>query len=169
LRAINEGKIKKLVIIVVNARSDPPNGLYQDKGRPGTLDMLGAVTSVPIDANTANSEIALTGLLTEIAKAAQSGAAAQFAGMKVYGIGVDFDHIPVDTPDHRKLRDEVKDVPTSWTLNKSQLEVTETTGPFLLRRNPCYREPIADLHAVQPAAFDPTAVPDTVCLAKISR
>jgi NTE family protein len=60
LRAINEGKIRRLVVIVVNARSDPPNRLYQQPGQPGLVAQINAVTSVPIDANTANSETALS-------------------------------------------------------------------------------------------------------------
>src|ERR1700757_3561212 len=63
LRAINDGKIRELVVIVVNARSDPPNKLYQQSQQPGLVGQIQAVTSVPIDANTANSETALSALL----------------------------------------------------------------------------------------------------------
>src|SRR5271166_4547168 len=57
LRSINEGKIRRLVVIVVNARSDPPNKLYQQPPQPGLVSQIQAVTSVPIDANTANSQV----------------------------------------------------------------------------------------------------------------
>ena len=39
LRAINEGQVKKLVVIVVNARSDPPNSLYVDNKTPGVVEL----------------------------------------------------------------------------------------------------------------------------------
>jgi NTE family protein len=152
LRAINDGKIRRLVVIVVNARSDPPNKLYQQPRQPGLVQQIQAVTSVPIDANTANSETALAALLGELAQAAAgAGNNARFGGMQVYGITVDYDQIPADTPAHRALRDEAKNVPTSWTLTPPQLQVTEEAGRFLLRRNPCYRALLADLRATQPA------------------
>ena len=50
LRAINDGRIRNLVIIVINARSDPPNNVYQTKEQPGVISMVKTVTSVPIDA-----------------------------------------------------------------------------------------------------------------------
>jgi NTE family protein len=151
LRAINEGKIRRLVVIVVNARSDPPNKLYQQPQQPGLVGQIQAVTSVPIDANTANSQIALSALLTEFAQAAAgAGSQAKFGGMRIYGITVDYDQIPADTPAHVALRDEAKDVPTSWTLTGPQLQVTEEAGRFLLRRHPCYRALLADLNAAQP-------------------
>jgi len=109
------------------------------------------VTSVPIDANTANSQVALTTLLTEFAQAAAGASSqAKFGGMQVYGVTVDYDQIPADTPAHRKLRDAAKDVPTSWSLTGPQLQVTEEAGRFLLRRHPCYRALLADLRAAQP-------------------
>ena len=167
LAAINSGKIKKLVIIIVNARSDPPNKLYQFDGRPGTVSMLNTVVSAPIDANTASSDIALTALLTEIAKASQTAGNARFAGMKVYGVSVDYDQIPTDTPEHIALRDQAKTVPTSWTLSAEQLKTTEIAGSFLLRRHPCYRELLADLKAAQPPAQLSGAEPAVACLTKI--
>jgi NTE family protein len=52
LKAINTGQVK-LVVIVVNARSDAANDLYQTATRPGVVAMVQSVTSVPIDAATA--------------------------------------------------------------------------------------------------------------------
>ena len=167
LRAINDGKITRLVVIVVNARGDPPNKLYQQPTQPGLVQQIQAVTSVPIDANSANSETALSALLGELAQAAKSASGrARFAGLQIYGITVDYDQLPADTPAHRALRDMAKDVPTAWTLTATQLQVTEDAGRFLLRRHPCYRALLADLGAVQPAIAgeDQVAVP---CATKI--
>ena len=168
LRAINDGKIRKLVVVVVNARSDPPNKLYQQSQQPGLVGQIQAVTSVPIDANTANSETALSALLGELAQAAAGAAGqAKFAGMRIYGITVDYDQIPADTPDHRALRDAAKDVPTSWTLTAPQLQVTEEAGRFLLRRHPCYRGLLADLRASQSPVAGESAPPAIPCTTKI--
>jgi len=168
LRAINEGKIRRLVVIVVNARSDPPNKLYQQPQQPGLVQQIQTVTSVPIDANTANSETALSALLSELAQAAAgAGNQARFGGMQVYGITVDYDQIPADTPAHIALRDAAKDVPTSWTLTGPQLQVTEEAGRFLLRRHPCYRALLADLRAAQPAIAGEDQAPAIPCTTKI--
>jgi NTE family protein len=159
LRAINDGKIKKLVVMVVNARSDPPNDIYADADRPGLIGQVKTVTSVPIDANTASSQITLEGLLKELAEAAASSDKAKFKGMAIYGVTIDFDQIPVDTEDHRRLRDAVKSVPTTWTLTEQQLQTTETAGSFLLHREPCFQAVLKDLRAVTSApsgdAIDP--------------
>jgi NTE family protein len=168
LRAINDGKIRKLVVIVVNARSDPPNKLYQQPQQPGLVSQIQAVTSVPIDANTANSETALSALLSELAQAAAGATGqAKFAGMRIYGITVDYDQIPADTPAHIALRDMAKDTPTSWTLTPPQLQVTEEAGRFLLRQHPCYRALLGDLHASQPPAAGESAPPAIPCTTKI--
>jgi NTE family protein len=168
LRAINEGKIGGLVIIVVNARSDPPNNVYQQKEQPGVISMIKTVTSVPIDANTTNSQIALNGLLGELANAtANTEGSAKFAGMKVYGITIDFDQIPADTPAHRDLRDAAKRLPTSWSLTPPQLQTVETAGVFLLRRDPCYQALVSDLRASQPAVVGEADTVRIPCTTKI--
>ncbi len=168
LRAINEGKIRRLVVIVVNARGDPPNKLYNQPRQPGLVQQIGAVTSVPIDANTANSEIALSALLSELAQAAAGASGrAQFAGLEVYGITVDYDQIPADTPAHVALRDMAKNVPTSWTLTSTQLQVTEQAGRILLRRHPCYAALLSDLHAVPPVIAGEDRVTAIPCTTKI--
>ena len=169
LRAINEGKVRRLVVIVVNARSDPPNKLYQEPQQRGLVGQIRAVTSVPIDANTANSQTALTALLGQLAQAAAgSGTGAGFGGMQVYGVTVDYDQIPADTPAHRALREAAKDVPTSWTLTEPQLRATETAGRFLLRRDPCWRALLADLGAAQPAIAGEDTMPVIPCATKIA-
>ena len=159
LFAINTGQIQRLVVIMVNARSDPPNGLYQKPNTPGLVDAINAVAGAPIDANTANSALALQALLTELEQAAQGARAnAGFKGMKIYGITVDYDQLPADTPENRALRDAAKDVPTSWTLSPDQLAVTEQVGRFLLARHPCFIQLTADLQAITPSG-PPAASP----------
>jgi hypothetical protein len=60
-----------------------------------------------------------------------------------------------------------KDVPTSWTLTPPQLQVTEDAGRFLLRRHPCYRALLGDLHASQPPMTGESAQPAIPCATKI--
>src|SRR5205823_4571505 len=91
-------------------------------------------------------------------------ASARFAGMNIYGITIDFDQIPADTPAHRDLRNAAKNLPTSWTLTPPQLGTVEAAGRFLVQRDPCYRALVADLHATQPLGpreAEPLQIPCT--------
>jgi NTE family protein len=163
LPAINDGKIKKLAVIVVNARSDPPSALYQTAGTPDFVSAVNSVISVPIDANTANSQFNLTQLLVELADAASLDQG-KYQGMKIYGVTVDFDQLPSDTPEHRSLRDKVKDIPTSWTLSEEQLRIIDEAARLLLRSDPCYALLLSDLHAVAPPGPSPAG---SACTTKI--
>lgn len=147
--AINDGKIGKLVVIAVNARSDPPSDLDQDPSRPGLVSVVSAVVSIPIDATTASVESQLSALLTDLGKAASQvdPDKAKFAKMKVYAVMVDFDQLPATTDEERRLRDAVKTIPTSWSLTKEQLDMIDKVGPLLLRRDPCFRQLLKDLGA----------------------
>jgi hypothetical protein len=169
LYAINTGQIRKLVVILVNARSDPPSAIYQQASTPGLVGAVNTVISAPVDANTANSQQALEALLSELAQIAEAAKKmnADFKGLKVYGISVDYDQLPADTQAHRELRDEAKDVPTSWSLTPGDLDVTERAGRFLLNRNPCYGLLLTDLGAVRPAGSEATV--SAPCLTAITR
>jgi NTE family protein len=164
LRAINDGKIKTLVIIVINARSDPSNALYAMADAPGLVSVLNSVTSVPIDANTASSQVALAALLDELAKAAREASKGRFLGMAVYGITIDYDEIPADTEAHRHLRDAAKSVPTTWTLSKDQLATTEAVGAFLLRHDPCYQALVKALNATEPPGDNSGRIGPDACV-----
>jgi NTE family protein len=164
LRAINDGKIRRLVVIVVDAHKDPMSELYREPQPPGLDGQIHAMLLVPIDADSVDSQSAVSTLLDELARAAvRSGNQAKFAGMQVYGITADRDQIPADTPAHRALRDQATNIPTSWTLTGPQLQATEEAGRFLLRRHPCYRALLADLHATQPSMASEGPMPAIPC------
>jgi NTE family protein len=166
LKAINDGKIQRLVVITINARSDKPSKLYKSAPAPGVVDMFNSVTSVPIDANSAGSQEVLAGLLGELAKAAQEARSAQFHRMTIYGITVDFDQIPADTEEHRALRDRAKDVPTSWALTAPQLKTTEQVGKLLVIHNPCFQALVSDLRTGGPGLNDVTL--SSVCPTRLA-
>lgn len=158
LAAINSNRVGKLVVVVVNARSDPPNKVYESGASPGVWAQLRTVTSVPIDAASQNSQAILNALLTEFARMRASSGQEGLADFRVYGVTVDFDALPADTEEHRRLRDAAKTVPTSWTLTPAQLQTTETVGRFLMEQSACYRQLINDLGAHDPnlQPFDET-------------
>jgi NTE family protein len=143
--AINQGKIRRLAVIVVNSRSDPVNGIYQSSSRPGVLKMINSVASNPIDSNTAGVNAQMEVLMAALRGAAGGGAGDPLSrGMHVYDIEIDFDLLRADDSEQRKLRDQAKSIPTSWTISADDLRVLKSAGQVLLQQNPCYQRLLLD-------------------------
>jgi NTE family protein len=145
LRAINDGRVRKIVVIVVNARADPTNNIYTTPDKPGVIGMISSVTSLPIDANTSSVGAQIDTLLSELNAAGSSAGAAAFSGLSVYKIVVDFDQLRAADPTQRALRDKSKQIPTLWTLTKANLDVVNNAGTLLLRQHPCFQRLLVDL------------------------
>lgn len=159
LDAINENEISKLVVITVNARSDPPNTLSTDPQTPGIVSMIGAVTSNPIDAATAGADAQLRALLSEIrAAAAAAPHGAGFKGMSVYDIEIDFDQL---LPAQKQLQTTVKSTPTLWSITPEQLRAANEAGRLLLDQHPCFQKLLIDLHI--PAPFIDRSFANSAC------
>jgi NTE family protein len=150
LQAINSGRIRKVAVIVVNARADAANKISQTASRPGILGMIGAVASLPIDSASGSVNAQLDSLLSQF-NAAGGGAPAgapgapQFAGLQVYSIEIDFDQLRPSDPVQRALRDQAKEIPTLWTISKPNLDVIEQAGTTLLHQHPCFQRLLSDL------------------------
>jgi NTE family protein len=147
LRAINDGRIRKIAVIVVNARADPANDIYTSAGKPGIIGMINSVTSVPIDSTTSSVGAQIDTLLAELIGAGGGGGpgTVAFAGLKVYHVVIDFDQLRVGDPAQRALRDQAQQIPTLWTITKPNLEVVEKAGTLLLRQHPCFQRLLVDL------------------------
>lgn len=145
LRAINDGHIKKVAVVVINARADPSNSIDQSSSRPGILQMIGTVTSVPIDSTTASVNAQLELLLSQLNAAGAGGAGdPQFKGLHVYGIQIDFDQLRASDPKQRELRDKAKAIPTLFTISKDNLDVIEQVAHTLLYNHPCFQRLLLD-------------------------
>lgn len=155
LNAINSGTVRKIVVIVVNARSDAPSALDTEAGTPGIVSVLKTVTGVPIDAATASLNANMQLVLDTLAQAALDARGApgapKFAGLRVYGIQIDFDQF---RPDQNGLRDQVKAIGTTWTLSAEQRQLITEAGRLLLRQHPCFQRLASDLN-VAGAQTDP--------------
>ena len=155
LDAINNGTVKKIVVIVVNARSDAPSALDTEAGTPGIISVLKTVTGVPIDAATASLNANMQLVLDTLTQAAQDARSApgapKFAGLRVYGIQIDFDQF---RPDQNSLRDKVKAIGTTWTLSAEQRQLVAESGQLLLRQHPCFQRLASDLN-IAAAQTDP--------------
>jgi NTE family protein len=147
LKSINTGAVRKIVVLVVNARADAPKSVYQQAGRPGIFSMIGSVTSVPIDATTASVNAQMSVLVRSLKQAVRDRPPdAQFGELKIYDVLIDFDQLRPSDPQQRELRDKAKQVPTSWSLSKTDRETINNVGTRLLRQHPCYQKLLLDLN-----------------------
>jgi NTE family protein len=165
LEAINNGRIKKVAVILINARADPENKIYQSADRPGVLGMIASVTSVPIDSASASVHAQIEVLLSQFnASGGGTGGAAGdplFSGLMVYNVEIDFDQLRANEPRQRALRDQAKAIPTLWTITRPNLDVIEQAGTTLLHQHPCFQRLLSDLGI--PADFIDTAFARTGC------
>lgn len=147
LQAINDGRIRRVVVIVVNARADPDNDISTRAERPGVVGMIKSVTSLPIDANTSSVGARIDTLLAQLnaAGGGTDAGTAAFEGLRIYPVVVDFDQLRATDPAQRALRDQAKRIPTLWTISQPDLEVVGKAGRLLLRQHPCFQRLLLDL------------------------
>lgn len=143
LDAVNSGKIRRLVVITVNARSDPGSELDRQPHTPGVVSMVNSVISNPINAATAAMGGQRRTLLSELRSAASNAPPdASFGGTHIYDIEVDFDQF---LPSEIDLERQVKRIPTLWTISTSQLAALDRAAQLLLRQNPCFQKLLLDV------------------------
>ncbi len=136
LGEIDSGRITKLIFIAVNARSFAPSDLDESQATPGIVDMLLASIDAPIDRATAGTAAQLRKLLfdefrqlslDDPVKQARFQALADNTAM----IAIDFDAI-IDEDCRRRFHS----IPTSWSLDKKQIDAVFKIGPTLLANDP---------------------------------
>ena len=143
LDALNAGRIKKLAVIVINARADAATTISQTASRPGIVGMIESVTSIPLSSTTSSVSSQMEVLLAEL-KAAGGGGAGNplFEGLKIYGVQVDFDQL---RDSQRELHEKANAIPTAWSITKGNREVLEEAGVKLLQQHPCFQRLLMDM------------------------
>jgi NTE family protein len=158
LEAINSGRVRRIVVIAVNARADSDNGVGANAAVPGLLKVVNTVIGAPIDSTTARSNASLQDLVDTLNASGTSPARAPgaplFAGLRVYSIPVDFDQF---LPEQRELQTAVKTIGTSWSLSPTQLQQAVEAGRLLLRQQPCFQRLLLDINA-RPAPADAATI-----------
>lgn len=144
--AINEHVLRKVVVIVINARTQPSNTIAASHSPPGLVGMINAAVSYPIDAATTSLGSQIT---TDIASLNSdfSSAFLRLEEIKFYAVRIDFALLPSDTPKARALRVKVNNVPTSWNITADDLTAIQEAGVTLLRGQPCYQRLLLDMNA----------------------
>jgi NTE family protein len=158
LTGINTGQVRRIVVIAVNARSDPDADVGKNPAVPGLLAVVNTVTGTPIDATTAHANAALQDLVATLNAAVNPTALIPghplFNNLRVYGVAIDFDQF---LPQQQTMQTDVKNIGTSWTLSPTQLQESIDAGKLLLRQHPCYQRLLLDLKAQHDPAGDAAA------------
>jgi NTE family protein len=145
LNAVNVGDITRLAVVVVNARTEPPNPVSVKDSRPGIIGMIDSTTSVPIDSSTSRGMDQVDTLLSELQAAPQGDS----AGLRVYKIQVDFDLFRAQNATEKALSDAVKKIPTSFSISGDQVGVLERSAEVLLNDSPCFQRLLLDAGVVE--------------------
>jgi predicted acylesterase/phospholipase RssA len=136
---IGRGRIKRVVFVLVNVRSDPPSALNDQVATPGEIDMLLGTISAAMDNATFATIERLRILLKERFKAAAEemppALAGNFKEFKAFFVPVDFGAIPDD--DCRRMFESIA---TSWTLPRGEIDALFVAGGALLYAAPEFRD-----------------------------
>jgi len=161
----SSGTLRRLVIIEVNARSDPPNALDGSPEYTTLVDTAEAVSSILIDSASAGSASTFQGFISNLvedrARLIRNAPKGTDAGFEIYPIQVDFDQLPTATPADLAIQARVKNIPTTWTLSEGDVPALASAGAELLWRHPCLRRLLDDLKVSD--VGDPPRVENARC------
>jgi NTE family protein len=162
-RLSQQGKLRHLVVISVNARSDARNPLDASPRYTNLLDMAQAVSGVLVDSAAASSAATFQAFVTNLAedRASLLRSGVTQAAFEIYPISIDFDQLPNDTTAERDELNRVKSIATSWTLAKGDVALLDKVAGELLWRHPCFRKLLGDIHGEGKEEVPP--VPNTLC------
>jgi NTE family protein len=156
LRMVNMNKVEKIVVIVVNARTEPDTTFDQKENAPGWKDVLMTVATVPMD----NYSFETIELLAENSKQWQKDYQArraceqqlqarcpgaelpggQLANVDFYPIVVAFDSLP--DPGERSF---FKNLPTTFNLAPETVDRLRSVGARLVSEAAGFRDLIGEL------------------------
>lgn len=151
---IAQGRIKKIVFVLVNARSAAPSDLDGKRDTPGIVDMLASSIYSALDRATFNMAERLRTLLTEFFMAQANNrildreTRANFATVarNTYLIPIDFHAI-----DDPKCRVHYHSIGTNWALPADTLASIDAIGEALIANHPQFRPMLTAVGAVDPA------------------
>ena len=149
---INNGKIQRLIVIVVNAKNEPPQTFDRNEGAPGLSTVAVKTCTLSMDNYSFETVEAMKGLFSARISAQMEKEACQklldehcqdgykgpeFAGgnMKLYVVDLSFDNLTDD-----KEKSFLKHLPTTFHLQKDEVDRLIMAGRRLLREDPVFGE-----------------------------
>ncbi len=151
-----KGKIKHLVVVAVNAKTQPPEKLDKEESSPGLKDVAFKTATVSMDNYSFETVQAANELLTASEKAQRNVRACQRIidtrctnGYKIPPMGQDFkvyfiniNFLKVKDP---ILRKRLLSLPTTFSLKPDEIRDLIDTGMTILKESGEYRELLEDL------------------------
>jgi NTE family protein len=146
-RMVTQGRLRSIVVIAVNARSDPPNKLDHSTQYTNVIEMAEGISGVLVDSASANSALVFQNFVKLLTDDRDRLVAAGHpeANFAVYPITIDFDQLPNTTAAQRAEQQKVKSIATSWTLQPGDGALLDQVAGELLWRHPCFRALVADV------------------------
>ncbi|HWQ94085.1 MAG TPA: patatin-like phospholipase family protein [Gammaproteobacteria bacterium] len=161
LQMLNANKVNKLVVIVVNAATDPVTKRDKTPHVPGLIDTLTAAATVPLDNYSFDTlellgatvnEFNKEGYLIDGCKRLAASRGEQCAldipaphRVELYPVQVAFDYIG-DAED----RTWFKNLPTSFELPRETVDRLRTVARKLLNEDPNFKKLMKELHGCLP-------------------
>ena len=156
MRLINKGEIDKLVVIVVNAATNPATKRDDTPRVPGLVDTLTAAATIPLDNYSFDTVQLLKSAVADyneadtiisgcIAVAKRSNPECHLNlkrphHVELYPIVVSFDKIK-----DRATRTKFKNLPTNFQLPKATVDSLIKVGQQLLKQDPQYKRLMKDI------------------------
>lgn len=138
VRLMNRGRVKRVVVIDVDAEKGSPVTLDRTESQPTVVQVLNAVSSTPM----ANYSFDTLELLRQSISAWNKDQAVSPEGLRqitFYRVHVAFASLPAV---ERKFFD---DLPTSFSLTNAQIDALLAVGPRLLRESADFQKLVTDL------------------------
>ena len=144
-RLAAQGKLRRVVVIAVNARSDPPNKLDHSAQYTTIPTMAASISGTLIDSASSNAALTFDNFIRKLADERDRLLAdgQTQANFSIYPIPIDFDQLPNATTEQRQEQQAVKSIATSWTLRPGDVRLLDHVAGELLWRHPCFRELVA--------------------------
>lgn len=153
---INNGKIKRLLVIVVNAKTQKKESFDKNESPPGLSTTAYKTATVSMDNYTFESVQVFSDLISERIKAQQDIAGCQQlldrhakdgykipklsgGNLQLYVADLAFDNL-----DDTKMRDYFNGLPTSFKLSKEQVDKLIAVGGKLLEEHPEFKKFLAE-------------------------
>jgi len=161
LRLMNEGKVEKLVVVVVNAATNPATGRDQTASVPGLVDTLTTAATVPLDnysfdtlellratVNEFNEEARLVDGCRNLAARKGAQCALDIPAprrVELYPVQVAFEYL--GSADERAW---FKNLPTSFELPRETIDKLRAVGRRLLNEDPEFQKLMKVLKGTPP-------------------
>jgi NTE family protein len=155
--AMRASNLRRIAIVVVNARSDPSYDYDRQPFGPDILQLLTQSVSVPMNRYSTESVAALRDVITEWRQRAELDADARRLGRPEPAGGalpaVEFTvaEVSFDAVSDATLRSYLQNLPTSFFLSGEAVDKLRDTAAQLLRDSPAFRRFVAELDGSAPA------------------